>query len=261
MKGITHITLSLTTLLLILAPLTHAFIDIGLESILPLILIVLGVFFGSITPDVDLGKNSAIFHAEIPGAKGKKFFLTPVFGYTVCYTVYYPVRALFVLIFGKKIYAKEGHRELPHSPIGCICMSILLTAYIWLICFALSLIPALSGLFNNPCIFIFGAAFLLGCLLHLIEDTCDFSGIHYFYPFSFRRTRGKLQGNGQEMRPRIYAVIFLLAAAVLCTLSATGILTGIPAAVTAIAAPIILWIIFMKVSGVPAKKQNREIPN
>ena len=219
--------------------------------------IILGVFFGSITPDVDFGKGSAIFHAEIPGAKGKKFFLTPVFGYTICYTVYYPVRALFVLIFGKKIYAKDGHRELPHSPLGCTCMAILLTVYVWVICFALSLLPPFAGLFNNPRIFIFGGSFLLGCFLHLIEDTCDFSGIHYFYPFSFRRVRGKLQGNGHEHRPKIYALVLLIVAIVLCTLSAVGSITGVSGLATAIAAPIILWIVFMKMSGVPAKKQNR----
>ena len=251
--------LSLTTLLVILAPLTRTFLDIDPDVVIPLILIVLGVFFGSITPDVDLGKNSAIFHSSIPGAKGKKFFLTPVFGYTVCYTVYYPVRALFVLFFGKKIYAKEGHRELPHSPLGCICMAILLTAYIWLICFCLSFVPALSGLYNHPCIFIFGGSFLLGCFMHLIEDTCDFSGIHYLYPFVFRRVRGKLQGNGKEIRPRVYAVILLLAAAVLCTLSFIGILVELKAVIAAVAVPIVLWIIFMLASGVPAKKQNRQM--
>jgi len=258
MKGITHITLSLATLLVILAPFTRIIIDIGLASVLMLLFIVLGVFFGSITPDVDLGKKSAVFHSEIPGAKGRRFFLTPVFGYIVCYTVYYPVRAFFVLIFGKKIYAKEGHRELPHSPLGCICMAILLTVYIWLICFGLSFIPGLFCLFNNLYIFIFGGSFLLGCFMHLIEDTCDFAGIHYLYPFIFRRLRGKLQGNGKEIRPRVYGLILLITAVVLCVLSVTGRLYGYEV-IAAFAVPVILWIIFMLVSGVPAKKQSRGI--
>ena len=151
MKGVTHIILTLATAILILAPTIPTLTTPA--AILGAILFILGAFLGSITPDVDMGKGSAIFHAEIPGAKGKKFFLTPVFGHTINALCYKPVRFVFRLIFGDKIYAKQGHRELPHSPIGILCMSALLTFYIWLVCFALSFIPGLAFLANNPFIF------------------------------------------------------------------------------------------------------------
>jgi len=259
MKGGTHIALSLTTLMVILAPLTPILWDIGINVIPYLILVILGVFFGSITPDVDTGKNSAIFHSAVPGAKGKRFFLTPVFGYFICYTVYYPVRAFFVLIFGKKIYAKEGHRELPHSPLGCLCMTILLTAYIWLACFGLSFIPGLSVLFNNFGIYLFGMSFFLGCLLHLIEDSCDYAGIHWFYPFSFTRMRGKLQGNGHEVRPRIYMALNIAVALILYTFALLGFLSSTIEICAAIAVPVFLWALYMLLSGCPSRKVKREL--
>lgn len=261
MKGLTHIILSMSTLLLILAPSAGKLInpDIGYpEIILGIVLLLIGVFIGSITPDIDKGSNSAIFHSQIPGAKGKKFILTPVFGFIINYACYKPIRFVFRIIFGKKIYAKSGHRELPHSPIGVVLISALLTLYIWLVCFALSYIPALSFLYNNVFVFVFGAAFLLGCILHLIEDTCDFAGIHYLYPFVFARVRGKLKGDGEESRPRVYALVLLAAAVVLAALSIFGVLPAQYSVIVSILAPVFLWLIFLKASGVPSKKSVRE---
>ena len=249
----TKIILTLATAILILAPTIPTLTTP--TAILAAILFLLGAFLGSITPDVDMGKGSAIFHAEIPGAKGKKFFLTPVFGHTINALCYKPVRFVFRLVFGDKIYAKQGHRELPHSPIGILCMSALLTFYIWLVCFALSFIPGLAFLANNPFIFLFGGSFLFGCFMHLVEDTCDIAGIHYFYPFSFRRLRGKILGDGTDVRPRVYTVILLIAAVILC---AAAFIFGIPAVFGALTA-VVLWIVFLLASGVPAKKQNRDL--
>lgn len=256
MKGAAHVALSITTLLTVLAPLAPDFFTI--DSIPYLIVVFLAVFFGCISPDIDTGRGSAIFHAEIPGARGRRFILTPLFGYAFCYSCYYPVRALFHAVFGDKIYAKAGHRELPHSPLGCLCMSALLTAYIWLICAALSLIPPLSFLFNNTLIFVAGGSFFLGCLFHLIEDSCDNSGIHWFYPFSFTRLRGTLRGDGTDIKPRIYAVILLCVAAGIATASFTGLIPEAGRFVDAILVPGMLWMLFLRVSGCPAKKQQRD---
>lgn len=269
MKGSTHILLTLATTLLVLAPFVPRLTAI--PAILACILFMLGAFFGSVTPDVDMGKGSAIFHAEIPGAKGKKFILTPIFGHTINILCYKPVRAVFHLIFGDKIYAKQGHRELPHSPIGIIFMSALLTLYIWLVCFGLSFIPGLEMIRNNIFIFIFGVAFLFGCFMHLIEDTCDIAGIHYLYPFSFRRIRGKLLGDGTDKRPRAYAAILVLGAIALAVVNVLIFPTlslplleniSLPENIfmhSGVFASAILWIIFLLASGVPAKKQNRTI--
>jgi len=256
MKGITHITLTMATMLVILAPLTNSLLT--LESIPAVLILLLGVFFGSLTPDIDKGKEAAIYHSEIPGAGGRKFHLTPVFGYALYYACYKPLQFLFRIIFGKKIYAINGHRELPHSPIGIFLISALVTFYIWLICFTLSFVPYLYPLYNNSLIYVFGSAFLLGCFLHLLEDTCDNSGIHYFYPFSFSRLRGRIKGDGTDARPKIFTVILLIAAVVLVALSLTGIIPAELIYPTTLMVPIVLWVIFLKASGVPAKKEIRE---
>ena len=91
--------------------------------------------------------------------------------------------------------------------------------------------------------------------MHLVEDTCDIAGIHYFYPFSFRRLRGKILGDGTDVRPRVYTIILLIAAVILC---AASFILSLPAFVGILAA-VILWIIFLPASGVPAKKQNRDL--
>jgi len=256
MKGITHITLTMATMLVILAPLTNTLLT--LESIPSVLILLLGAFFGSLTPDIDKGKEAAIYHAEIPGARGKKFHLTPVFGYTLYYTCYKPLQILFRIIFGTKIYAIHGHRELPHSPIGVFLISALVTFYIWLICFALSFVPYLDFLYNNSLIYVFGSAFLLGCFLHLLEDTCDNSGIHYFYPFSFSRLRGRIRGDGTDVQPKIFTVILLIAAVFLVIFSLTGTIPAGLVFPTTLMVPIVLWIIFLRASGVPAKKEVRE---
>ena len=115
MKGITHIALTLATMLVILAPLTPSLLT--WESIPAVLLLLLGAFFGSLTPDIDKGKEAAIYHAEIPGAGGRKFHLTPVFGYALYYTCYKPLQVLFRILFGKKIYAVHGHRELDRKSV------------------------------------------------------------------------------------------------------------------------------------------------
>lgn len=254
MKGSTHLVLSLSTALLIASPFILQLTT--LPRILGIILFFAGVFFGALAPDIDKGTAAAIYHSSIPGAKGKRFFLTPVFGFIINWLCYRPIRAVFHLFFGDRIYAKQGHRELPHSPIGVVLISLLLTFWIWLVCFGLSFIPALAGVRSSPFIFLFGLSFLLGCVLHLIEDTCDNAGIHYFYPFSFRRLRGKLRGDGTDVRPRVYAVLFIAAAAALFYVFFAGIAPQQYMLPAGFGSAALLWIIFLLCSGVPAKKRE-----
>ncbi len=240
--------LSLLTGLVILAP---------LASVIHwswAVVILFGIFFGAIAPDIDKGRGSAIFHSTIPGAKGKRFFAIPIVGYFLYIFCYKPLSTIFVGIFGIKILPKQGHRELPHSPIGIICISGLLTIWIWLFCYALSYIPYLDFLRDNILIWIFGAAFLLGCFLHLLEDTCDNSGIHYLYPFRFRRIRGTVTSDGHDIRPKMYAVILLVVAVVLFIGFFSGRIDASYANWAAILVPASLWVVFLKISGVPAKK-------
>lgn len=248
MKGSTHILLSVLTGLVILAPVA------GLIHWSWSVIILLGIFFGSLAPDVDKGRDSAIFHSSIPGAKGRRFFLTPVIGYFLYIFCYKPLSVIFLGIFGRKILPKQGHRELPHSPIGIICMSVLLTLWLWIFCYVLSYIPYLEFLRNNTLIWVFGAAFLIGCFLHLLEDTCDNSGIHYLYPFRFRRVRGTVVGDGSDARPKMFAVVLLVVAVVVFVGFFTGSISAEYAKWTAFLLPAALWIVFLKISGVPAKK-------
>jgi hypothetical protein len=250
MKGSAHIFLSLLTGCVILAPLTGVLHWTWVPVILA------GIFFGSIAPDIDKGKGSAIFHSAIPGAKGRRFFITPVIGYFLYYFCYKPLSVLFRGIFGEKILPKQGHRELPHSPIGIVCISLLFTFWVWLICCLLSYVPYLGFLRGNLLIWVFGAAFFLGCLLHLIEDTCDNAGIHYLYPFRFRRVRGTLRAG--DIRMKIFAAVLVIAAVLLFTGFYTGHPPGYYALSASVLVPACLWLIFLAASGVPAKKGNWE---
>lgn len=248
MKGSAHIVLSLLTGFVILAPL------IGIIHWSFAVVMLLGIFFGSIAPDVDKGKGSAIFHSEIPGAKGKKFFLTPVIGYFLYYFCYKPLSIIFIGVFGEKILPKQGHREMPHSPIGIVAISILFTFWVWLFCYALSYIPYLEFLRGSILIWVFGAGFFIGCFLHLLEDTCDNSGIHYLYPFRFRRVRGTVAGDGTDVRPKIFSAVLILVAAALFAGFYLKSIEEQYAVFSAVFVPACLWIIFLKIAGVPAKK-------
>lgn len=73
-------------------------------------------------------------------------------GYFLYLFCYKPLSIIFVGIFGQKIFPKQGHRELPHSPIGIVCMSALLTLWLWLFCYALSFIPHLEFLRDSTLI-------------------------------------------------------------------------------------------------------------
>lgn len=248
MKGSTHILLSLLTGFVILAPIA------GMIPWSWSVVALFGIFFGSIAPDIDKGRGSAIFHSTIPGAKGKRFFAIPIVGYFLYIFCYKPLSMIFVGIFGIKILPKQGHRELPHSPIGIICISGLLTLWIWLFCYALSYIPYLEFLRDNMLIWILGAAFLIGCFLHLLEDTCDNSGIHYLYPFKFRRVRGTVASSGSDIRPKMYAGSLLVAAVVVFLGFFLGKIPSSYAVWASILVPAALWFVFLKLSGVPAKK-------
>jgi len=61
----------MATMLVILAPLTTSLLALG--SIPAVLIILPGAFFGSLTPDIQKGKETAIYHSEIPGAWGKTF--------------------------------------------------------------------------------------------------------------------------------------------------------------------------------------------
>lgn len=78
MKGVTHIILTMETMLVIFTPLTNSLFT--LKSIpAVLILLLLGTLIGSLALDIDKGKEADIYPAEIPGARDKKFHLTSVF--------------------------------------------------------------------------------------------------------------------------------------------------------------------------------------
>ncbi len=155
-------------------------------------LMILGVAIGSLVPDAD-SPDAAIFHEKIKGVKGDvgkivnnwiaPFF--PIFGWITKYLIYKP--AVFVLgkTWLKKYSIRERHRGFLHSFIG-LGMAVLLTGIY------LSIILVLLKLFSIHALVLFLSAYIVGAMMHLIEDSCTVTGVQFNYPFNDRKLEGKL---------------------------------------------------------------------
>ncbi|MCK9298808.1 metal-dependent hydrolase [Methanoculleus sp. YWC-01] len=248
MRGDQHVSLSLATAALLIAP--------WVTSTDPVLLAVLlfGIFVGSLAPDAD-AVDAAIFNGRIAGAKGKRgqvvngfAVVLPIFGYTIRYLIYYPLSLVFLLLLRKSY--RHRHRGLLHSFSGVGLTSLILSGYLALILiwlgWPLTLLPA------------FGCAFFAGCVLHLMEDTCTPAGVAWLYPFSRRRMAGRVRALGAfEMRPTAFTIVLAIAAAgmiiapFVTTASPEGL--GCLALVTTSA----LWLLFMLVSRVRRERPRR----
>ncbi|HOI14407.1 MAG TPA: metal-dependent hydrolase [Methanoculleus sp.] len=248
MRGDQHVSLSLATAALLIAP--------GVTITDPVLLAVLlfGVFVGSLAPDAD-AVDAAIFNGRVAGAKGKRgqvingfAVILPIFGYTIRYLIYYPLSLVFLLLLRKSY--RHRHRGLLHSFSGIGLTSLILSGYLALILiwleWPLTLLPA------------FGCAFFAGCVLHLMEDTCTPAGVAWLYPFSRRRMAGRVRTLGAfEVRPTAFAVVLVIAAAGMIiapfVTAASPEELGRLALVTTSA----LWLIFMLVSRVRRERPRR----
>ncbi|NLA38477.1 MAG: metal-dependent hydrolase [Methanomicrobiales archaeon] len=236
MRGDQHVYISLATVGLLIAP--------WLTVLDPVLIAVLlfGIFVGSLAPDADAA-DAAIFNGRFGRVKGKRGQLVnglavvlPIFGYTIRYLIYYPLSLVFTLILRKSY--RHRHRGLLHSLAGVGLTALLLSGYLALILawsgISLALLPA------------FGAAFLAGCILHLIEDSCTPEGIAWLYPFSRRRLAGRVLTWGSlEVRPTVFAIVLALAAAAMLI---APFVTGAKAeelGLLAAGIALLLWILFI----------------
>jgi len=236
MRGDQHVYLSLTTAGLLIAP-WIAVLDPALIAVL-----LFGVFVGSLAPDADAA-DAAIFNGRLGGVKGKRgqivnglAVVLPVFGYTIRYLIYYPLSLVFALILRKSY--RHRHRGLLHSLPGVGLTSLLLSGYLAVILtwlgVSLALLPA------------FGAAFFVGCILHLVEDTCTPAGVAWLYPFSRRRLAGSVRAWGNlEVRPAVFAIILALAAVTVLIAPVVTSATAEELRLLAPLAALLLWVFFI----------------
>ncbi|WP_292519945.1 metal-dependent hydrolase [Methanoculleus sp.] len=247
MRGDQHVSLSLATAALLIAP--------SLPVLDPTLIAVLlfGVFVGSLAPDAD-AIDAAIFNGRIGGVKGKGgqilngfAVVLPIFGYTIRYLIYYPLSLIFSLILRKSY--RHRHRGLLHSIPGVGLTTLVLSGYLALI---------LTWL-NGPLALlpIYGSGFFMGCVLHLMEDTCTPGGVAWLYPFSRRRIAGRVRmQRGLEIRPAAFTIVLAAAAAAL--LVAPFVTTASPedlGRIALIGTPA-LWLAFMLVCRVRPQRRR-----
>ena len=248
MRGDQHVSLSLATAALLIAPWATA-IDAAAIAVL-----LFGTFVGSLAPDAD-AVDAAIFNGRIAGAKGKRgqvvngfAVVLPIFGYTIRYLIYYPLSLVFMLILRKSY--RHRHRGLLHSFPGVGLTTLVLCGYLALILTwlgsSLALLPA------------FGCAFFAGCVLHLVEDTCTPAGVAWLYPFSKRRVAGRVRAQGfLEVRPAAFAIVLVIAAAGMFVAPFVTPMSVEELGCLALVAAPALWLLFMLVSRIRPEQRRR----
>ncbi len=167
---------------------------------------VFGVCIGSLVPDVD-AEDAAIFHSNVRGLKGdtgrilNDFVapLLPVFGYFTKYVIHRPSVLLFNF-FSRNHSVSDTHREFSHSIIGIVSFTFFTGLYAFLILY-------FTGLLHIALVF-FLAGYFVGCVLHLIQDSCTRSGIAWNSPFSDWKIRGDIY-TGKDFRKIRLFTLFL----------------------------------------------------
>ena len=239
MLGRHHLALSVTTMVALSAPFLHSREEF-------LLTVIVGTTIGSLIPDVD-SPDAKIFHKNIVKGNNKTGklvnlsigLLVPVFGYTTKYLIYKPVVLLLnVITFGRNF--KNTHRGFTHSIIGLIAISTVTATYIKLFLNWLQIIP------NNH-FKIFMASYVMGALLHVVQDSCTKSGIAWNAPFSKTKVKGKLVTGKDNHKPEILqAILALLLIGTTYSIYVNKIPAEkvIPYSVTALT---ITWLLFIKV--------------
>lgn len=195
MQGDQHVLISVLSAGLLLAP--------WLTSVDPVwtVLLLTGVFIGSLAPDADAA-DAAIMHG-LRGGRGllrrlrRHTVLTlPAVGYTIRYLIYYPLSALVWFVTLGRV--RPQHRGFLHSIPGIVLTTGVLIGYLWLLL-------GWAGYENRAALALFGAGFLAGSFLHLVEDSCTKGGICWWYPLSDRRVSGNIAaGSRRERRPELF---------------------------------------------------------
>lgn len=184
MLGRHHLLLSVATVSLVVAPLF-------IHHPLPVLLVLAGTAIGSVIPDAD-SPDATVFHQEVRGLNGSAgeplqavaaFF--PAFGYVTKYLIYKPAVKLYDSLVFEEYDIEERHRGFLHSFLGLGTATVITGIYLVAILLVLGLSVTLSLL-------AFLAAYLVGALLHLAEDSCTKTGIQWNYPFQEWELKGQL---------------------------------------------------------------------
>jgi len=170
MRGHYHALISFIGLFSVVYPLYKlAIIDKNV-----LIAIIIGIFLGSLVPDVD-ASDAHILRGEL--REISLFFK---------YIIYNPVAYLAERIF--KI--KKRHRGIMHSVLGIIMFELILLSILLIIEIIYSYYESISLHYLLILDGYFFLAFTVGCILHIIEDSYTISGVMPFLPKQI-----KLSGN------------------------------------------------------------------
>ncbi len=207
MLGRHHLMLSTVTVLTFLTPLIHY------PSLVLTVLV--GTAIGSLTPDVD-SKDATIFHEKVKGLQGSSKLVNftlapvfPVFGYTTKYLVYFPAVTVYDKILLRNYRFKRQHRGFLHSLLGVGTSTALTGIY-------LTALLMVSGLFNPFYTVLFLTGYLIGGILHLVQDSCTKTGVKWLQPFKDLKLKGDLVTSTKTEHVKKPHLLFL-------TLSVTGL--------------------------------------
>lgn len=125
-----------------------------------------------------------------------------MFGYVTKYLIYKPAVNFYDTVVFEETAIVERHRGFLHSFLGLGTATVLTGIYLLPILYAIEL-------FSVVFIVVFLLAYLVGSLLHLLEDNCTRSGIQWGYPFRRWKVRGRLKTT-PRLRDAIYQRVFLL---------------------------------------------------
>lgn len=195
MLGRHHLSLSVATVALVALPLFAVYPN-------AVILALVGAAIGSLIPDAD-SPDAAIFHSEVKGLKKSGFggllnvtaALNPVFGYPTKYLIYKPAVKFYDEFVFDQYEIAERHRGFLHSFLGLGTMTILTAIYLLPVLYFLGLIWLVG-------IGVFLTGYLVGAVLHLVEDSCTKTGIQWNFPFQSWRLKGQLRttAHPEDMR-------------------------------------------------------------
>ncbi len=226
MKGTEHLSLSIATVLVVLAPWLP-------DNAVQVAMLCAGVAIGALLPDTD-AKDAKIHHMNA---------ISRIFG---------AVMRPFIMPLMRAIYGALGypfnpaHRKSLHTLFGVGVYSVLLSLFIWV---ALSLLGQW-----DPVALLFMAGLAAGGVLHIVEDCCTVAGCSPGAPFRDTKINGGIStGKRIERRP-VHFAAFLLAAAAFAL--ALRLHYGMqPWAILAYAAPALLlsWGLFFYIAQFGAK--------
>jgi len=185
MKGIDHMYISLGWGLLILSPIILMYPTYFAA-------LILGIWIGSVLPDVDGSISPYEYQSDIMrtfGIATKRAYKTTAWAIKSVKPNY-----------NRKLHT---HRGILHSfPGTLLCISIVIIP--------VNVIIYFLGLWALP-VLLTSAGIYVGAFLHLLEDCCTWTGVRLFAPFTNVRLYGKINtcaSRSEEKRPQIYGTLF-----------------------------------------------------